>query len=225
MMLETFDNAHMNSIELASINKYIDEKIILRDLTFSFAPGSIYVITGQNGAGKTTLLNLVAGISTCDEGTAILRTPSRTYSICKETISRTLISSFIQNSSCYDYLRVDENLELSLCHNADILTVDEVITLFQLECMRSSLYAQLSEGYKQRVNLAKAFLGSPKWILLDEPTVFLDSESVLVCATTIRQYLEKGSSFIIATHDMDFVSHLDNSVILSLKSGRLHISE
>lgn len=225
MMLETFDNAHMNSIELASINKYIDEKIILRDLTFSFAPGSIYVITGQNGAGKTTLLNLVAGISTCDEGTAILRTPSRTYSICKETISRTLISSFIQNSCCYDYLRVDENLELSLCHNDAILAVDEVITLFQLECMRSSLYAQLSEGYKQRVNLAKAFLGSPKWILLDEPTVFLDSESVLVCVTTIRQYLEKGSSFIIATHDMDFVSHLDNSVILSLKSGRLHISE
>lgn len=188
------------TLQLHHINKSYDRPVI-RDLSYDFSQGKIYVIKGVSGCGKSTLLNIISGVEKKYEGKIC----------CKENISMGYI---FQNSLLISNLTVRENLK--------IISSDEpgIKALCERACIADLLDKypeQLSGGERQRVSIIRALLKNPDIILADEPTASLDETNSINIAMFIAELKSKNRIIIIATHEDYFDKYADE--IINLEYG------
>ena len=221
------------------------EKVILDDVTLAFYPGAKIGVVGPNGAGKSTVLQIMAGIQTASNGEAFL---SPGYSVgillqeppldesknvlenVQEGVAETMgmLKRFNEVSeemaspdADYDKLLAEMGaLQEQLDHrNAWDLDSQLEQAMDALRCPPPDADVKvLSGGERRRVALCKLLLEAPDLLLLDEPTIHLDAESVL----WLEQHLSKYPGTVVAiTHDRYF---LDNVAewILELDRGRAY---
>ncbi len=192
-------------LTLTSLWKFYGECAVLRDLSYSFEKNHNYLISGENGAGKTSLLSVLAGHGSFQEGKVEYLNDG--FHLDFDSLKNAEISSSFTSQGSYDFLTPRENLILSspLCPLTERERItDEMLELFKLSAFRDTPYQKLSRGYQQRTNLASAFINRPQWIILDEPTVFLDSEGIAALEKAIKLFYHNGSSFIVSSHDKVF---------------------
>ncbi len=205
----------MSVLEAAHLRKQFGDFVAVEDISFSLSEGEILGVLGPNGAGKTTMIQMLLGILTPTSGEV-------SYFGKDLKTNREWIMERVNFSSTYTnlpwWLTVKENLTwVSYLYEIQSRKkrISEVVEIFRLGEIFSKRMDTLSAGQLTRVNVAKAFLNSPKVLLLDEPTASLDVE----VAKYIRDFLlserEKSKiSIVITSHNMNEVEQLCDRVMV-----------
>ena len=199
-----------NLIELKEVGKsfYKAKKLSfrLKNINLKVTESQLIIVKGPNGSGKTTLLKILKKISLPDDGKIIFSSEINEKDISLQASNE---------NTFFPRLTARENLEFFLGMKG--YSLEESYKLFGAFCLSkdilSSRFFNLSLGEKKKLSLIRAFIGQPKIILLDEPTVSLDSPSRAGLIRIIKSYRELGTIFIVATHEHDLFEGAENSVI------------
>ena len=162
---------------------------VLEGISFTLEPGQALVLRGANGIGKTTLLRTLAGLQPAAAGSISFDPESLTYAAHADGLKAVLT--------------VEENLTFWAEVYGKVKGREGVLRAMErmnLTALAKRPAANLSAGQKRRLGLARLLLtGRPVWVL-DEPTVSLDVDSVVLFAAVVREHLAQGGMAIIATH-------------------------
>lgn len=200
---------------------------VLRDLSWSLAPGASLALMGHSGAGKTTLLEALAGLRELDAGE--IRLGGRgldAWPAGELRAAVTLIGQrpFVLPGSVADNLRLASPAATAadLLRALDAACAGEFVRALP-QGMDTQLGAQgygLSGGQLQRLSLARLFLTQPGLILLDEPTASLDPDSRDKVMESLRQFAARRT-LVVATHDPEVAAQLEDTLHLPEGGGRL----
>ena len=204
-------------IEVQNLTKVYGGKTAVENVSFKIRNGRIYGLLGPNGAGKSTTMNIMTGCLSPTEGTVLING----YDICDQPIEAKRQIGYLPEQPP---LFVDMTPAEYLTFVAEAKGVsDELIDRQVKEAMqvtdvlsvKDRLIRNLSKGYRQRVGIAQAILGSPDIIILDEPTVGLDPQQLTEIRALVRKLGEK-LTVIISSHILSEISELcDHVIILS----------
>ena len=165
--------------------------------------GETLVLLGANGAGKSTLLRILATHIRADRGSVVVA--DRNVRTHPEEVRRR-IGVVGHRSLLYDDLTCRENLtyygQLFGIKNPK-LRVDEVLQIVRLSDRADHRVRTLSNGMQKRAAIARAILHQPDVLLLDEPEVGLDRESVSILGSLLKDWTNSGRSVVMTTHDLD----------------------
>jgi len=195
---------------------------VLSDVNLEVGDGEFVTIVGSSGCGKSTLLKLIVGLEKASEGSIILEG--------QEVIKPSeKVGIVYQEARLFPWLTVEENIAFGISKGVGAQErrqrIDEYIALTGLEGFNRALPKQLSGGMQQRVSIARALVGNPEILLLDEPFGALDALTRILMQNEIMRIWNKHrATMILVTHDIDesiFLS--DRIVVLSERPG--HIKE
>ncbi|EAY05882.1 ABC transporter family protein [Trichomonas vaginalis G3] len=219
---EYIENVNESFIEVTGIDKTYKGSMpvhALNDVSFTINKGDTVVLIGPNGSGKSTLLNAMTGSISSDQGVLRIygcRCPSGFNALQDH------LGICYQDNILFDKLSVYQHLELfatirGVCCERVCEVVDECMSRFHLEGMDNMRSSKLSGGNKRKLCVAIAFIGSPKFVILDEPTSGMD--------TSMRQEMWKAiSSYnitsIVSSHSVEEARSLTNRIFV-MRSGEL----
>ena len=187
---------------------------------FQCQASDILLLLGASGAGKTTLLHLLGGILSVQKGSIrIEETQIEKLSPAETDRFRGQhIGIVFQQNHFVESLNASENVYLaqSLAGKpVDKKKVSELFTKLNIADQATSRVKDLSQGEKQRLAIARAFVNNPKLILADEPTSALDDANCDEVLQLLRsQSIESGSALIVVTHDNRLKDSIPNRIIL-----------
>jgi ABC-type nitrate/sulfonate/bicarbonate transport system ATPase subunit len=185
---------------------------VLKDISFAIDPGDFVIILGESGCGKTTLLNLLAGLERPTSGKIFV--DGREISGLHP--SRSML---FQQPTLIPWLTVKENVAYGCKLRGDMENLDYRVSQF-LEIMGIAGFAdaapnQLSLGMAQRACLARALVGHPDVLLLDEPFASLDTfTQAHIQEELVNLWLSEQFTAVFVTHDIDEAIRLGNKIIL-----------
>lgn len=188
---------------------------VLRGVSFAMPRGAVVGLLGPSGCGKTTLLRSIVGVQIVSHGeVTVLDLPAGSPQL------RGHIGYAAQNPATYGDLSVAENLR----YFAAVLRlprseVERVIVETDLTSHAGRRVATLSGGERSRASLAVALLGSPKMLVLDEPTVGLDPVLRNELWALFHRLAGNGISLIISSHVMDEANRCQR--LLLMRDGKL----
>ena len=209
-------------IEVSHLSKSYGSRPAVQDLSFTVPDGQIYGLLGPNGAGKSTIMNILTGYLAPTEGevkVAGFRLPEQAQQ------AKACVGYLPEQPPLYPEMTVQEYLlfvaELKGTRKkADrAAAVAHAAARAGLQGMEQRLIRNLSKGYRQRVGIAAALLGTPKIIILDEPTVGLDPAQMIEIRSLIRD-LGKTHTVILSSHILSEVQAVCQQVLI-LSKGRL----
>jgi len=207
------------AIELSGLTKDYGKVRAVHDLTLRVAAGEIYGFLGRNGAGKTTTIRMILGLITPGAGrVSILGQELGTHrAACLASIGY-----LVESAAAYPNLTVRENLEIHRrLLGAPPDTVEEVIASQHLEAYRDRRAGRLSLGNRQRLGLARAFLGSPRILVLDEPANGLDPAGIVeIRELLLRLSRDRGVTVFLSSHILGEISLLADRIGI-IHQGRL----
>ena len=200
------------AVGVESVWKFYGDYPALRNVSLSAAPGACLALIGRNGAGKTTLLRTIAGFSRPGKGKIAIFGNSP-----RDTATRRLMGFIGHGISVYDELSALENLMLfgKLYGLADPKkTALEWLERTGLDRVKDGLVREFSRGMRQRLAVARAFLHSPKVLLLDEPFTALDDRAIAVLQRLLHEALSEGKTIVMSTHQLREALELATHVAL-----------
>ena len=208
-------------IEVKHLTKKYGSGVAVSDLSFKVESGKIYGFLGPNGAGKSTTMNIIAGCLAPTEGQVLIGG----YDICEEPDeAKRLIGYLPEQPPLYPDMTPEEYLTFvgraKGLRGAELH--EEIEYVMDATCiggMRSRLIKNLSKGYKQRVGIAQAMLGSPEIIILDEPTVGLDPRQIIYIRSLIKK-LDERHTVILSSHILSEISAVCDYVMI-ISHGKL----
>ena len=207
-------------LELEHLTKRYGENTALDDVTITLTPG-IYGLLGANGAGKSTLMNLITDNVKRDGGS--IRFDGEDILSLGDKF-RSQLGYMPQQQGVYEQMTAESFISYigrlkGLKGKALRAQVDHVLELVNLSDVRHKKVGGFSGGMKQRVLLAQALLGSPKVLLLDEPTAGLDPRERVRIRNFIKE-LAQDRIVLLATHIVTDIESIADQVLL-LKKGKL----
>lgn len=208
-------------IEVKHLTKKYGSGVAVSNLSFKVESGKIYGFLGPNGAGKSTTMNIIAGCLAPTEGQVLIGG----YDICEEPDeAKRLIGYLPEQPPLYPDMTPEEYLTFvgraKGLRGAELH--EEIEYVMDATCiggMRSRLIKNLSKGYKQRVGIAQAMLGSPEIIILDEPTVGLDPRQIIYIRSLIKKLGERHT-VILSSHILSEISAVCDYVMI-ISHGKL----
>ncbi len=188
------------------------DRIILKDISFSIEPGEFVIILGESGCGKTTLLNLMAGLEKPTSG-AIYVDGQKVTGIHP---SRSML---FQQPALIPWLTVEDNVAYGCKIRGDTEDLDyrvnQFLEIIGLAGFAESKPGQLSLGMAQRACLARALVGHPKALFLDEPFASLDTfTQAHIQEELVNLWLSEQFTAVFVTHDIDEAIRLGSKIIL-----------
>jgi len=196
----------MHRLRATGLSKVIKKKTIVRGISLEVKSGEIVGLLGPNGAGKTTSFYMICGLTDATEGQVELDGQDLTpYPLSVR--ARIGIGYLPQESSIFKDLSVEENLWIAaeattMDRESAKRRIDELLELFNVEPIRDRLGFRLSGGERRRVEIARALVGKPKFLLLDEPFAGVDPIAVLDIQGIIRQLRDLGIGILITDHNV-----------------------
>ena len=208
-------------IEVSHLSKNYGSRPAVEDLSFTVGDGQIFGLLGPNGAGKSTIMNILTGYIAPTSGevkVAGFSLPEQAQQ------AKACVGYLPEQPPLYPEMTVQEYLdfaaELKGVRRTDRKEqVRRAARRTGLEEVLPRLIRSLSKGYRQRVGIAQALLGSPKLIILDEPTVGLDPAQVIEIRKLIRE-LGKAHTVILSSHILSEVQAVCSQVLI-LSKGHL----
>jgi len=208
-------------ISVSHLTKYYGPLLAVDDLSFEIDEGHVYGFLGPNGAGKTTTMNIMTGCLSATAGSVQIDG----FDIFDEPgEAKKRIGYLPEQPPLYlsespeEYLRFVGEAK-GLRGSALQEQIQDVIRQTGIEAVKGRRIAGLSKGYRQRVGIAQALLGSPKAIILDEPTVGLDPIQIIEIRELIKE-LGKQHTVIFSSHILSEVQTICDQVLI-IANGKL----
>lgn len=208
-------------IEVSHLTKQYGNHLAVDDVSFTVADGQICGLLGPNGAGKSTIMNILAGYLSATSGQVTVAG----HPLPEEAdAAKACVGYLPEQPPLYPEMTVQEYLTFA----AELKGVKKAERKEQvcraarrtgLETVLPRLIRSLSKGYKQRVGIAQALLGSPRLIILDEPTVGLDPAQVIEIRKLIRE-LGRAHTVILSSHILSEVQAVCQQILI-LSKGHL----
>ncbi|MGV8906568.1 MAG: ABC transporter ATP-binding protein [Acetobacterium sp.] len=202
-------------IEIINLTKCYGKNQAVKNLNFVVEEGEVLGFLGPNGSGKSTTMNIITGYLPSTEGTVkvcgvdILENPRE---------AKKHIGYLPENNPLYPNMTITEFLNFT----SDLKVVskkqkksqlDNIMDIVNLTEVKDRLIRNLSKGYKQRVGIAQALVGSPDVLILDEPTVGLDPKQIIEIRKLIKG-LGKQHTIILSSHILPEVSAVCDRVVI-----------
>jgi ABC-2 type transport system ATP-binding protein len=203
-------------LTLNGITKFYGSIRALNNVSFEVPQGSVFGILGPNGSGKTTLLSIVLDVLKANSGNFLW------FGHPGSPEQRRKIGSLLETPNFYHYLSAVDNLKItnSISGRGDDKDIDRILKKVKLYERRNSRFKSYSLGMKQRLAIAAALLGSPKVLVLDEPTNGLDPVGIAEIRELIVELRIAGHTIIMASHLLDEVEKVCTHAAI-LKTGEL----
>ena len=211
-------------IEVSHLTKTYGRHLAVDDVSFAVEDGQICGLLGPNGAGKSTIMNILTGYLSATSGLVTVAG----HPLPEEAdAAKACVGYLPEQPPLYPEMTVEEYLlfaaELKGVKRAGRKEqVRKAAHRAGLDNVMPRLIRSLSKGYRQRVGIAQALLGSPKLIILDEPTVGLDPAQVVEIRKLIRE-LGKAHTVILSSHILSEVQAVCQQVLI-LSKGKLAAS-
>jgi len=199
------------AVSVRGLRKRYDDVVAVDGLDLEIASGECFGLLGPNGAGKTTTVEICEGLTAPDEGEVVVL--GRRWSTDERDL-RERLGIQLQETQLAEKLTVAETVRLFRSFYARGRTIDEVISLVQLDEKRDGRVGKLSGGQKQRLALACAIVGDPALLFLDEPTTGLDPLSRRQIWELVEEFKSTGRSILLTTHYMDEAERLCDRVAI-----------
>jgi lipopolysaccharide export system ATP-binding protein len=196
----------MHVLEAKNLSKVIKKTQIVKDISLTVKSKEIVGLLGPNGAGKTTSFYMICGLTAATEGKVLLDHKEITELPLSQR-AKLGIGYLPQESSIFKDLTVEENLLMAaeaLQLNRDVVKsrINKLLELFNIEPIRSRQGIRLSGGERRRVEIARALMAEPKFLLLDEPFAGVDPIAVQDIQNIIKQLLDLNMGILITDHNV-----------------------
>lgn len=225
-------------LELNAVSKRFGGLPALQAVSFGVGQGRVTALIGPNGAGKSTLINCISGVDRADGGRIRLDAKA-IEGLPAHAVAALGIARTFQNLKLFARLSVLDNVLTGLTVRAERSFTVSMLRLPRLRHQERRLRLRalealddvgladkanwpagaLAYGEKKRVELARAFVGSPRLVLLDEPVAGLNSDETAHIARHIRRQRSVGHTMLLVEHDMELVMEVADQVVV-LDSGR-----
>jgi simple sugar transport system ATP-binding protein len=210
-------------LQLLGISKIYPSVVANADVDLTVMPGEIHAVLGENGAGKSTLMKMIYGVTRPDAGEIVWE--GRQVHIHSPAAARKLgIGMVFQHFALFETLTVAENIALAL---------DEKTTPAQLAPRIRAVSEQyglpldperrvhsMSVGERQRVEIVRCLLQSPRLLIMDEPTSVLTPDAVQKLFVSLRRLAADGVSILYISHKLDEIQALCDKATV-LRAGRV----
>ena len=193
-------------LEVHKINKTINDKKIVSNVSFNINHGEIFGLLGPNGAGKTSIFYIIAGLTKSNNGKIIYA--NRNISKLPIHLRSNLGIKYLpQEPSIFQNLTVYENLyglaELSFKNKNDIVDfIESSVEEFDLSNILNHKGRQLSGGQRRKVEIARTLASKPKVILLDEPFAGIDPMAIDDIKNVLVKLSHKNIGILITDHNV-----------------------
>ncbi len=212
-------------IQVRHLTKRYGSHVAVSDLSFTIEKGVIYGFLGPNGAGKSTTMNIITGCLGATGGEVLVGG----HSISEEPMAaKRLIGYLPEQPPLYMDMTVEEYLLFvarakGIARKDMQAQLDAVMERTRIADVQKRLIRNLSKGYRQRVGIAQALLGSPEVIILDEPTVGLDPAQIIEIRELIRE-LGRDHTIVLSSHILSEVQAVCDAIMI-ISKGRLVASD
>jgi simple sugar transport system ATP-binding protein len=222
-MTETAGGRIEPRLRLLGISKAYPLVVANADVDLTVMPGEIHAVLGENGAGKSTLMKIIYGVIQPDRGQILWE--GRQVEIASPSAARKLgIGMVFQHFSLFETLTVAENISLVLEDKATPAMlaprIRSIAAAYGLPVDPDRLVHSMSVGERQRVEIVRCLLQSPRLLIMDEPTSVLTPQAVLKLFDSLRSLAAEGCSILYISHKLDEIQALcDRATVL--RSGRV----
>ncbi len=214
------------TLAVTNLRSWYGQAQVLFDVALEVPSGSIVALLGRNGAGKSTTFRTIAGLMARRQGTV---------SFAGEDVSRLPTHAIVrrglgfvpEDRRIFADLTVEENLEVGRQAprpGAPHWTPERLYTLFpNLAAMRRRLGGRMSGGEQQMLTVARALMGNPRLLLLDEPSEGLAPKVVEDMAHTLLAVKREGLSLLLSEQNLHFAKLISDRVVI-LESGHVRFA-
>lgn len=211
-------------LEVSNLSKSYKSRQVVSSVTFSVESGKVVGLLGPNGAGKTTTFYMVVGLVKPDSGKVTLDG----FDLAKEPIferARQGLGYLPQEATVFRRLSVEENLfivleNLKISRKERRERAEKALSDLGILRLAKSKAANLSGGERRRLEIARALILNPKFLLLDEPYAGIDPLAVIEIQGIIKGLKEKGIGVIITDHNVrETLSSCDEAYLI--KDGKI----
>ena len=212
-------------IKVEHISKQFKKVKAVDDVSLEVKKGEIVCLIGPSGSGKSTVLRCIHGLEVPETGHVYLNGEVLDPKKSNYQELRNKMGFVFQHFNLFPHMTVLENLTLSLTkvRHMEEEKANEIacnyLTRVGLLDKKDEYPNKLSGGQKQRVAIARAIVNNPRYILADEPTGALDTETSRQVMDTLIELNRKGTTIIVITHDPDIAALCTRSV--RIEDGRV----
>lgn len=230
-MIESAPILYTKDLAVGYKRKKSTDLILLDNLNLYVGRGELICLLGQNGFGKSTLLRTLTGVQKPIKGDFFINGKSiNSYerSQLAKVLSIVLTENLnIGEVSVYSVVsmgRYPHNNWLGILSGNDRKIINNVIEITGLTPYRDKIFTELSDGYKQKVMIARALAQDTSIILLDEPTAFLDIPTRIEILSMLRSLIKQfNKSIIFSSHDLDLALQTADIIWLITKDQRIEV--
>lgn len=193
-------------LETRKLTKIYNKRTVVKDVSFNISQGEVVGLLGANGAGKTTSFYMVVGIVRPNSGKIFIKDTDIT-SLPMYKRARKGIGYLPQEASVFRKLSVEDNLfaileTMKLSRKEQTRIADQLLDELRINHIRKNKGFSLSGGERRRVEIARALVTRPSFMLLDEPFAGVDPIAVLDIQAVIRELAEKNIGILITDHNV-----------------------
>jgi lipopolysaccharide export system ATP-binding protein len=196
----------LHTLQANNLSKVIKTTQIVHNISLTIKSKEVVGLLGPNGAGKTTTFYMICGLTDATDGTIFL--DKRDITTLPLTSRAKLGIGYLpQESSIFKDLTVEDNMLIAaeafgLDKDKIKERIDKLLELFSIKSIRNREGFRLSGGERRRVEIARALVAEPKFLLLDEPFAGVDPIAVLDIQNIIKQLIDLDMGILITDHNV-----------------------
>jgi len=201
-----------------NLTHYYESECVIDDISLAINKGEFIALVGESGSGKSTLLSILSTLlqPTIGELEILGQNSKNIKNI--DLFRRKHIGFIFQFHYLINHLSLYDNIALAT-DKPNLANIHPMLELLEIAQLENRYPNEISGGQRQRVAIARALANTPDILFADEPTGNLDSKNSQIVFDKFREIAQKGTTIIVATHDMSLANKADR--IIRMRDGRI----